>query len=140
MKKCSSCGIEKAETEFQRRTQSPDFLTASCKACLKARDRARYIKERDKRAEWMKRYAKGKGKAITAAAKKRWVNKPENHVKRACHVIAGNAIRTGLLVKGPCEVCGSSLVHAHHDDYSKPLEVRWLCPVHHKEHHERHRP
>ena len=41
------------------------------------------------------------------------------------------AIRSGKLIKKPCEVCGETKVHGHHDDYSKPLEVRWLCPKHH---------
>lgn len=31
----------------------------------------------------------------------------------------------------PCEVCGEKAIR-HHDDYSKPLEVRFVCPVHHK--------
>ena len=35
----------------------------------------------------------------------------------------------------PCEVCGERKTHAHHDDYSKPLEVKWLCKKHHDEHH-----
>jgi hypothetical protein len=36
----------------------------------------------------------------------------------------------------PCKNCGSVIgVHAHHDDYSKPLDVMWLCPLHHKERH-----
>ena len=39
------------------------------------------------------------------------------------------------LVKRPCEMCGAD-AQAHHEDYSKPLEVRWLCPVHHRQRHE----
>jgi ribosomal protein S27AE len=44
-------------------------------------------------------------------------------------------VRTGKLVPQPCEVCGAINVHAHHDDYSKPLEVRWLCPEDHSHVH-----
>ena len=42
------------------------------------------------------------------------------------------AIRRGKLSKGPCAVCSAANVHGHHPDYSKPLEVVWLCPVHHR--------
>jgi len=65
------------------------------------------------------------------------------------------AVREGVLIPQPCEVCGEPLrtvetttiqggrtvplirrnIHAHHDDYSKPLQVRWLCDLHHREHH-----
>ena len=45
------------------------------------------------------------------------------------------ALKSGVLVKGKCEVCGVSKVEAHHDDYSKPLEVRWRCKEHHTEIH-----
>ena len=31
----------------------------------------------------------------------------------------------------PCEVCGATKTVAHHDDYAKPLDVRWLCRSHH---------
>jgi hypothetical protein len=44
------------------------------------------------------------------------------------------AVRRGRLNRQPCEVCGDS-AQAHHDDYSKPLEVRWLCRKHHNEFH-----
>ena len=44
-------------------------------------------------------------------------------------------IRMGRLVRKPCEVCGELKVEAHHDDYHKPFEVRWLCGKHHREHH-----
>lgn len=50
-------------------------------------------------------------------------------------------LRRGLLVKKPCEGqrngrrCMRRNVQMHHDDYSQPLAVRWLCPDCHREHH-----
>lgn len=45
-------------------------------------------------------------------------------------------LRTGNIQKKPCEVCGSvENLEAHHDDYSAPLQVRWLCRRHHKQLH-----
>ncbi|WP_218650451.1 hypothetical protein [Brevundimonas sp. P7753] len=38
-------------------------------------------------------------------------------------------------MKGVCEVCSATRVDAHHDDYSRPLDVRWLCRAHHMEVH-----
>lgn len=34
-----------------------------------------------------------------------------------------------------CNKCGEEKVHAHHDDYDKPLKIRWLCTIHHKQWH-----
>lgn len=48
-------------------------------------------------------------------------------------LLAHKAERSGVLVKQPCEICGSLDVQKHHDDYSKPLEVKWLCRKHHRE-------
>lgn len=50
------------------------------------------------------------------------------------------AIKTGKLTSQSCEVCGYEVTHAHHDDYSKPLDVRWLCDNHHKEWHRNNEP
>lgn len=55
---------------------------------------------------------------------------------RLAHQAIQTAKRNGSLVKQPCEVCGSKNSHAHHDDYAKPLEVRWLCHEHHMNHHQ----
>lgn len=47
-----------------------------------------------------------------------------------------NALRRGDIKKMPCEICGvTKKVQGHHDDYSKPLDVRWLCIKHHWELH-----
>lgn len=45
------------------------------------------------------------------------------------------AMQTGRLQRQPCEVCGFATVEAHHDDYSRPLDVRWLCRRHHSHAH-----
>tara|TARA_Y100000310_G_scaffold285220_1_gene308535 strand:+ start:270 stop:974 length:705 start_codon:yes stop_codon:yes gene_type:complete len=57
--------------------------------------------------------------------------------------LAEKAIRRGALVPQPCEMCGATgkmadgrnRIQAHHDDYNKPLNVRWLCQEHHHEWH-----
>lgn len=46
-----------------------------------------------------------------------------------------DAVRQGKLKKLPCAVCGNPKTQGHHDDYTKPLEVRWLCSKHHAEEH-----
>lgn len=51
--------------------------------------------------------------------------------KRKAHTDVFVALRNGTLKKQPCEKCRSKKVEAHHDDYSKPLIVRWLCKKHH---------
>lgn len=67
------------------------------------------------------------------------VRTPRDPAKVRAQNIVQHALRRGRLKRQPCEVCGAmpvasdgrSLVEAHHDDYSKPLEVRWLCSIDH---------
>lgn len=58
-----------------------------------------------------------------------------NPEKLRAHRAVANAVRHGKLIRLPCEVCGEIRSQAHHDDYAKPLEVRWLCSTHHAEVH-----
>lgn len=51
--------------------------------------------------------------------------------RKACR----GAVANGKLARQPCEVCGDEKAQAHHDDYSKPLDVRWLCRAHHLDLH-----
>jgi hypothetical protein len=61
---------------------------------------------------------------------KRW---REQHPDRVhAHRIVFGALRNGTLKRKPC-ICGELKVEAHHKDYSKPLEVMWLCKKHHME-------
>ena len=52
---------------------------------------------------------------------------------------ARNATRALDRSSQSCEVCGTKPADAHHDDYSKHLEVRWLCEPHHAEAHRRYK-
>ena len=133
MKKCSCCNEEKPRDAFQARKASKDGLTSSCKACLKARDAKRYPKERERRAELSKRYARSeKGKASHKASVEKW--RTLNANRRAAHTILNNALRKGTVCRHACFVCGGN-AEAHHPDYDRPLDVVWLCSRHHKEAH-----
>lgn len=59
-----------------------------------------------------------------------------NAKKIKCHRLMWGAIKAGKLLQDVCDVCGSDIVHGHHPDYDKPLDVVWLCPEHHRQWHE----
>lgn len=135
-KECTTCGEIKKTSEYTKRAASKDGLASSCKVCLRKRDNDRYrndprVKERQKI------YAKSdKGKAAGNKAKKKYIEK--NLIKRAAKTIVGNAVRDGKLIKPKaCESCGATpnRLHGHHDDYARPLDVRWLCPGCHNKWH-----
>jgi len=65
-------------------------------------------------------------------SKKRYHKNPE---KTLAQLKARRAIASGELVKEPCIFCGDVNVHGHHEDYTKPLEVTWLCKSHHQQVH-----
>lgn len=74
------------------------------------------------------------GRSSKIAAARKWQRK--NPEKAAAHSAVGRAIKAGKLIPQPCEVCGATEgVDAHHDDYGRKLDVRWLCRKHHKQQH-----
>jgi hypothetical protein len=101
-----------------------------CKDCAKSDA----TNNRNSNLERYREYDRKRGNRQPKGYQREYKNKFPNKYK--AHVITGNAIRDKKLFQEPCEVCGSSKnVHAHHDDYSKPLNVRWLCAAHHRQWH-----
>lgn len=46
-----------------------------------------------------------------------------------------NALKSGRLNKKPCVFCGVTESYAHHPDYTKKLDVIWVCSNHHADIH-----
>ena len=55
--------------------------------------------------------------------------------QRVAHKLFQAAVRDGQLIREPCQVCGNPKSEGHHADYGQPLEVQWLCRVHHQRLH-----
>lgn len=55
--------------------------------------------------------------------------------KARAYRIYREALRIDQLIRKPCEVCGDPHSQGHHRDYTKPLEVVWLCRKHHAREH-----
>lgn len=129
-KHCIKCRKEKSLTDFYKHACMTDGRLNKCIECCKNYAALRRIRSDELRIYERARYREGKKKANSAEWRKR---NPEKY--RAQNAV-NNAIRDGKLVRQPCRVCGSK-AHAHHPDYDKPLEVDWLCPLHHaREHHD----
>ena len=139
---CATCGKPKE-----------NIRDAYCKACKREKARLKSIAEgrREKNSIGRKttcsncgrekeesQFNEGYCKACKAFRKKmiRPYRTGEQKYKDWVRKVTNKAVHDGLLIKQPCEVCGTEEdVQAHHDDYDDPLDVRWLCKTHHREHH-----
>ena len=129
-KLCFKCSKVKCLSEFYAHKQMKDGHVNKCKQCNKVD----VTKNRSSNIDHYREYDRNRGNRQSSEYRADY--KAKYPIKFKAHNIVNNSIRDGKLFKQPCEVCLSDeLVHAHHDDYSKPLNVRWLCPVHHSKWH-----
>lgn len=148
-KKCIVCEEVKPVESFYKHPATADRLFNKCKRCHNdyalSRIRTpegkavfRKYQTGPKMKKWRKEYQKKYRKTERGieiyhdAAKKYAANNAE---KRVAVNAVNNAIRAGIIKRGPCIVCGKKKTHAHHEDYEKKLDVIWLCPKHHVAHH-----
>lgn len=134
MKRCFKCGVEKDEQEFYRHPMMADGRLGKCKECAKTDSKNHWVAKR----EDYRRYDKlreglveRKQRKKAYQQKRRMLHPDKYRATTAVH----NAIRDKKIEKKPCEVCGAENVQAHHADYSKPLNVSWLCFKHHRQIH-----
>lgn len=132
-KVCRGCKRRKPLDDYYNHPRMSDGHLNFCKECVKPRVRANYQRTRKR----YKKYDKEREKRPERKAMKKEYEARYREVypeKYRAHMAVGNAVRAGRLMRRPCEVCGNK-AEAHHDDYSKPLDVRWLCFTHHRMHH-----
>ncbi len=134
MKVCFQCGGEKVLTDFYPAKGTKDGRNGKCKLCMNRDTRAYREANKERWVAFDK--VRDKTEERLLAHKEYAVKTRENSPEKvSARTAVGNALRSGLLKRSPCEKCGVEKVEAHHDDYSKPLEVRWLCVSHHREWH-----
>ena len=147
MKKCFKCGLEKERSLFYKHPMMGDGLLGKCIECtkvdvanriaLKRNDRDWVAKERARcRLKSCKRRMDGKATKTNEESKRQWMLR--NAHKKTAQNKARRARMTGVITqKFTCEDCGKQncKLHMHHEDYSKPLDVVFLCTTCHGKRH-----
>jgi len=143
-KRCKKCELDKPVGEYYRHKRSPDGLEYRCKACSRQASREWNRKNPERHKENLLRWTaanverkrelrrqsyKRHSAPYIERAKAQKEHEPEKY--RARYTLT-NAVREGRIAKpSNCEDCGAALlkrrIHGHHPDYSKPLDVEWLC-------------
>jgi len=129
-KECFKCNEVKCLSEFYVHSEMKDGHLNKCKQCTK-NDASIH---RANNLEKIRAYDRKRGARQPATHTKEYREKYPNKYK--AHSIVNRAIKSGKLFKENCEKCGTNeKIHAHHDDYLKPLNIRWLCAACHSQWH-----
>jgi hypothetical protein len=118
-KKCKTCKKTKSVGDFCKSSRSLDLLNRDCRNC--SNERLKKYKKPGYNSENCKRY------------------NAKNKEKRAAHRKVQHALNKGIIARQPCFVCRNAKSEAHHEDYTRPLDVIWFCRQHHAAHHEQKR-
>jgi len=130
MKNCFKCEKHLPLSEFYKHKQMKDGYLNKCKKCAKNDA----LNHRGKNLNKIRAYDRKRGSRQTPEYQRDYRNRYPNKCK--AHQKINNEVRNGNLFPMPCEVCFSTHdLHAHHDDYLKPLNIRWLCSKHHSQWH-----
>jgi hypothetical protein len=122
MKPCWRCGLVRHVDEFSSFSGSADGLSVACRDC----ESEKYMANRDsilskRRAHYIKN-----SERIRSRVKSYILDNPE---KRSAHTAIERAVKFGRMERPRlCSSCGDPCTPvAHHEDYSRPLDVEWLC-------------
>ena len=137
-KHCKRCSTTKVLTAFSACSDALDGKQSWCKGCAANYTRSDAFKRTKKKyatsdagKEQIRKYrATDAGKESRCRINQKYHEKhPE---QRKASRALNYAIAAGKINRQPCAICGAKdQVHGHHEDYSKPLDVLWLCRKHH---------
>ena len=139
MKHCPKCKETKQFDEFYRDSLRGDGRQGYCKLCMNAVNKGCYLKNIDNRKKRLRKYHKEHREELRRYSKEYYkLNRVEirdrirqykidNPEAVKAHGLVDTAIRSAKIIPCKCENCGSRDAAAHHEDYSKPLDIKWLC-------------
>jgi len=85
---------------------------------------------KEKRRIWTRNYRKTeRGRLLQKLSNER------RAVQIKANMLINDKIKSGTIKRGNCIMCGLPNAQAHHPDYSKPLDIVWLCVKHHTDVH-----
>lgn len=119
-KVCRGCGISCPLSDYYQHGYMADGRLNYCKECVKSRMRKQ---RRDDPRVLERERARGRQFDESKMVKYR------TPAVRRAHSAVARAVRAGRLSRpSVCTECGSEgRVEAAHEDYSRPLDIRWLC-------------
>jgi hypothetical protein len=124
MKACFKCDRCLPLTEFYKHPMMGDGHLGKCKECTRKDAR----ENREKRREYYNEYDRQRSRTPERRKALRVSQEKWSEHERARFRVH-NAVARGKIVKPTeCEDCGvTARLDGHHEDYSKPLEVVWVC-------------
>jgi len=131
MKACSKCKLDKKGADFYKDKRTADGLYSNCKECQKGyKSSVNWRKRNPEKARLAKIEWSKKNRERESNYRTEWNEKNKGKVK--AHAILNKAVRRGEIIKPDnCESCSKGLTghqrQGHHEDYSKPYHVYWLC-------------
>jgi hypothetical protein len=132
-KECFKCKETKPIDAFYKHPQMADGHLGKCKECAKRDVKAHYERIGGNAKYERERFQRPERKASVAKCMR--AMRAREPIKFKAWGAVSYAVRTGKLIKQPCKLCASTVrVQAHHHDYTKPLDVEWLCFKCHREH------
>jgi len=138
---CFFCKTKKPKVEFHKCNGRDTGIQSFCKKCSKTIVKNRYPVKREYNKRWrrseagIKWYLANKDKMNKRHAEYRKHLSPEAKKRQRSREILKDVVRSGRIKRQPCTICGEIKSQSHHEDYSKPFEVIWLCHKHHLEKH-----
>lgn len=138
MKTCFKCGATKPLSEFYRHSMMADGHLNKCKECTKNDVSKHREKNIDRLREYDRSRFQNDSDRRNAHKQSSYKYTREHPERRSARNKARRALQTGKMKKTPCESCGNEKTEMHHPDYSRPLDVMWLCKLCHEQWHKQH--
>jgi len=130
---CSKCKLEKENTlefftllKFTQNGVYREYFSRRCRDCQNE-----YHRLKRQRPDVKKRQVQ-----YVMKHQRKYKDDPVFKLKLRARERLREQIRRGKIKRGDCSICDKPNAHAHHEDYTKALDVIWFCRQHHDAYHQ----